>query len=87
MVGDVVVIKQDSQRNSWPLGVVTETKQNKDGFVRSATLRLKPSDSGSARFVDRSIHDLVVVTPADGVGSPSSVLDAPSAGAGSVPLD
>ena len=83
-VGDVVVIKQETQRNTWPLGIVTETKANRDGFVRSATVQLKPSKSGSNKFLDRAVHDLVVVTTAD-KPSPADK-QTPPAGAGSVPL-
>ena len=50
VVGDVVIVKENSPRNSWPMGIVTDTKFNSDGLVRSTTIRLKPSPSGSVEF-------------------------------------
>ena len=64
-VGDVVVIKQDTARNSWPMGIVVDTKPNSDGLVRSATIRLKPTEAGTTRTMERAVHDLVVVTAAN----------------------
>ena len=35
-VGDIVLLKQDSHRNDWPMGKVTEAIKSKDGKVRKA---------------------------------------------------
>ena len=63
-VGDVVVVKKECKRNLWPLGLIVGTKLSRDGIVRTATIKMKPSESGGERIVERAVHDLVVVTPA-----------------------
>ena len=61
-VGDVVVIKDKSQRNLWPMGLVLDVKTSKDGLVRSATIKTKASTSTNPSYLKRAIHDLVVLT-------------------------
>ena len=60
-VGDVVILRDNAPRNCWPLGIVTETKKCRDGLVRSVTVKLKPTQSGSVRVMRRAVHDLVVI--------------------------
>ena len=63
--GDVVLIKDASPRNNWPMGLVTDTKANADGLIRSVTIKLKPITDEKSRFVNRAIHDLVILLPKD----------------------
>ena len=58
---DIVLIKQSSHRNSWPLGRVIKCNLSKDGLVRSAVLALRPLHKGVPRTMERSIHDLVLL--------------------------
>ena len=60
-VGDVVMLRDNTPRNCWPLGIVTETKKCRDGLVRSVTVKLKPTQSGSVRVMRRAVHDLIVI--------------------------
>ena len=59
--GDIVLIKQNSHRNSWPLGRVIKCNLSKDGLVRSVVLALRPLHKGVSRTMERSIHDLVLL--------------------------
>ena len=62
-VGDVVLIKDQTPRNAWPMAVVDQVHKSEDGLVRSATLRLPPHKNGSPRIKDRPIHNLVLLVP------------------------
>ena len=62
-IGDVVIVKEQSPRNSWPMAVVERVHHSDDGLVRSATLRLPSNRSGHPRFKDRPIHNLVLLIP------------------------
>ena len=63
--GDVVLIKQQTPRNQWPMAVVDHTHKSQDGLVRSATLRLPPLKQGTPRLRDRPIHSLVLLIPSN----------------------
>ena len=54
-VGDVVIADPDHPRNSWPMGRVVSTNNNKDGQVRSAIVRT------SERFYERPAVKLAVL--------------------------
>ena len=62
-VGDVVLIKEQSPRSSWPMAVVEQVHPSSDGLVRSATLRLPSIRSGLPRIKDRPVHNLVLLIP------------------------
>ena len=52
-VGDVVIIKSDERnRGEWPLGIVEQLYQGKDGVVRALKLRAGKS------FVERPVQHL-----------------------------
>ena len=53
-VGDVVVIKSDERKNrgEWPLGIITEFYEGKDGVIRAARLRAGKS------YMERPIKHL-----------------------------
>ena len=72
-VGDVVLLREKNvRRNEWPAGVVTEVKRSKDNLVRSATVRLRKSDSsGAVTHLTRPISKMVMLVSArDRSGSP-----------------
>ncbi|CAJ0603627.1 unnamed protein product [Cylicocyclus nassatus] len=53
-VGEVVLVKQDAPRSSWPLGLILELHTSPDGNVRSAKIR-----TGRRRVVDRAVNHLL----------------------------
>ncbi|CAJ0601072.1 unnamed protein product [Cylicocyclus nassatus] len=53
-VGEVVLVKEDAPRSSWPLGLILELHTSKDGNVRSARIR-----TGKRRIVDRAVNHLL----------------------------
>ncbi|CAJ0609138.1 unnamed protein product [Cylicocyclus nassatus] len=53
-VGEVVLIKEDAPRSSWPLGLILELHTSKDGNIRSARIR-----TGKRRVVDRAVNHLL----------------------------
>ena len=61
-VGDVVLIRDKCARNLWPMGLVTETHPDRNGFVRRVTLR-RSSEDGKCRSVERAITDVVLLIP------------------------
>ena len=58
-VGDVVLIKEVSPRNQWPMAVVHEVHPSNDGAVRHVTLRLPPLQDGKIRYRERAVHYLI----------------------------
>ena len=62
-VGDVVLIKEPTARNHWPLAVVSEVFPSEDGLVRKVKLRLKPTAKGKTQFRERAVHNLVMIVP------------------------
>lgn len=62
--GDVVLLKDSQvQRNKWPLGLVTQTFQSKDGKVRQVEVKvIKPG--GETLFV-RPITEIVLLLASD----------------------
>ena len=74
MVGDVVLIKKDSElSNSYRLGVVKEAVPGADGKVRKAVVAYRLVDGGEnyrsggykEHTTERAVHGLVVVVPVD----------------------
>ena len=59
MVGDVVMIQEDSPRLKWPLAVVTEVLPSKDDLVRRVKIRL---NTGSV--LERPVQKLVLLLEA-----------------------
>jgi len=43
-VGDVVLLKDDSPRMQWPLGIVISVTQDDDGLVRRVWVRVASRD-------------------------------------------
>ena len=58
--GDLVLMSdQNTPRGSWPLGLVTDVKEGRDGLVRSATIKTKTS------VLVRPINKLVLIEGSD----------------------
>ncbi|CAJ0605947.1 unnamed protein product [Cylicocyclus nassatus] len=53
-VGEVVLVKEDAPRSSWPLGLILELHTSNDGNIRSARIR-----TGKRRVVDRAVNHLL----------------------------
>ena len=65
-IGDVVLLKQNSKRNSWPLAIIVDVKKSRDNLVRSVTLKLFPKESnGKPSFLERSLHDTILIIPSN----------------------
>ena len=59
-VGDIVLIKETSPRNHWPIGLIIKTLPNDDDFVRKVKIRVKRV---APQLMKRAIHDLVLFVP------------------------
>ena len=68
-VGDIVLMKDNSSRNTWPLAIVSKTIPSDDGLVRRVILRLKQNSVGKPQFRERAIHDLIMMIPASSTSS------------------
>ena len=74
-VGDVVISKEnEGARNKWPLGRVVQIYPSEDGFVRKVKLLMVDGDlddcgkrQSPPSYLDRPIHKLVLLLPADEV--------------------
>jgi hypothetical protein len=53
--GDVVLIREDSPRSSWPMGVVNESHADRHGVVRHVSLRSR------VIILKRPVHKLVLL--------------------------
>ena len=69
-VGDVVVIKENKPRLRWKMGQVISCRRGRDGFVRSATVRVLDSKN-SPVLIRRPIRLLIPLELSD-VDHPSS---------------
>ena len=62
-IGDIVLLTENTSRNSWPMGIVSEVMKSKDGLVRRVRVKMKPLNSTKAHFKERTIHDIVMLVP------------------------
>ena len=67
--GDLVLLKEQSSRNTWPIAFVHKALPDEDGLVRRVTLRLKPNRAGKTQYRERAIHDLILLIPHSAGGS------------------
>lgn len=58
-VGDIVIMKEDTHRNQWPLGRIVEAVKSEDGKVRKA--RIAIWKSGQKKCYFRPISELVLI--------------------------
>ena len=65
-VGDVVLVKEDCPRNSWPLARVVECIESHDGEVRSVRLLIGKRHhlSDKCQYLDRPVTKIVVLVKA-----------------------
>ena len=65
-VGDVVLVKEDCPRNSWPLARVVECVESHDGEVRSVRLLIGKRHhlSDKCQYLDRPVTKIVVLVKA-----------------------
>ena len=61
IIGDVVLIHDNTPRNQWKIGVVTRLHTGKDGLVRSVSLRVR-----SGKELSRPIEKLYPLEMSDG---------------------
>ena len=59
--GDVVLLKDSTCRNKWPMAIVTKVHPSKDGLVRKVLLRLRSDGSRKPQFRERAVHDVVIL--------------------------
>ena len=59
-VNDVVLLKEDTKRNDWPMGRIIATRNDENGYVRSVTVQ-----TSSNQVLNRPIHKLVLLVEAD----------------------
>ena len=58
--GDIVIMKDQTHCNQWPLGRITEAEESKDGKVRKAKIAV--TRDGVKRIFYRPISELVLIT-------------------------
>ena len=63
--GDIVLIREKTPRNLWPMGKIEEVLPGRDGAVRRAKVRVRPSAAGAKRLLERAAHDLVLLVASD----------------------
>ena len=69
-VGDVVLVKDKTKRNCWPVGRVSNVRKSCDGLVRSVTIILPPlKGSSKRRTIERAIHNLVLLVKSNEHGT------------------
>ncbi len=61
--GDLVLVKNETPHNEWPVGVVRRTFESKDGFVRKEELAVVKD--GTLALCARPIADLVLLLEVD----------------------
>ena len=58
-VGDVVLLREDSIRNKWPLARIGETEHDSNGVVHSVKLKLGDASMDSQKVLQRPISKIV----------------------------
>lgn len=63
-VGDLVLLKdKTTKRNDWPLALIKNLNKSSDGLVRSVTLKVLRKNKAVPSYLERSIHDTVLLIP------------------------
>ena len=62
-IGDIVLVKDDMERNRWPMAKVVATYKDYKGVVRSVRLLMGSVDrvSQKSRYLERPVNKLVVL--------------------------
>ena len=63
MVGDIVLLNNDSDRNEWPMARITEIEPDKYGNVRAVKLKL--NNSKNSECLRRPITKIVLLLEND----------------------
>ena len=61
VVGDVVLLKDESPRHEWPMGIVVNVKPGLDSHSRQVTVRLRKSKTGLTQYLDRAMSNLILI--------------------------
>ena len=64
-VNDICLIRYKSMRSTYRLGRITDIHEGSDGLVRRVTLEYKLPTEKKFRRVDRAIHGIAVIVPAE----------------------
>ena len=57
--GDIVLLKEKSKRNEWPIGTITGVRRSEDCLVRTVTVKIPGKNP---RILDRAIFNVVLLT-------------------------
>ena len=62
-VGDVVLLREDSERNRWPMAKIVSVNSDSKGDVRSVRKLVGAADKSddSIRYLERPVNKLVVL--------------------------
>lgn len=65
-IGDIVlVIEEDSPRNCWPMGIVTELFPSRDGHIRKVAVKVHRQGEAEAKTYTRPITKLIMLIECD----------------------
>ena len=66
-VGDTVLLKDEAERNRWPIAKIIATNKGTDGFVRSVRLMLGATNKvhSVAGYLERPVNKLVILVEND----------------------
>ena len=66
-VGDIVLLKDEAERNRWPMAKIIATNKGNDGFIRSVRLMLGASNKvdSAARYLERPVNKLLILVEND----------------------
>ena len=68
--GDVLLLREDSIRNKWPMARVVETEPDSNGVVRSVKLKLVDASLDSHKKLRRPISKIVLLVEDESVQFP-----------------
>ena len=62
-----MLLKEEAERNRWPVAKIIATNKGNDGFVQSARLILSASNKvdSVARYLERPVNKLVMLVEND----------------------
>ena len=69
-VGDIVLLKEDLDRNKWPMARVVKIEPSSNGAVRSVALQAVDS-LNNQKFLHRPINEIVLLVENEMVRFPS----------------
>jgi len=66
-VGDIVLLRESTPRNQWPLAVVIEAVESKDKLVRNVTIKTYCKRNDSVRVLRRCVNDVILLIPTESI--------------------